>query len=228
MRHGDFPVKSGGHARGGDAEPSGPPAVAQLIAELVLSDAALRESVVGDLAEEHHAIARRSSKRAADAWYRWQVIRSIAPLAAMGALRRGAGGWLRTGLAAVIGYAVLAFLVILTNQWLGAFLVARSADSWIMPAASLAAGALCAVIAGYVAAVAGGAARMAAAFALGVACVTLSVLMLQGAADGTPLWYRVGLAAVVLPAVCSGGVIRARSALVRSKRNLPGQGVPPT
>ena len=230
MPPGDLPANGGGagHAARGDGTPPSPPAVAQLLAELMLADPLLRESVVGDLAEEHHAIALRSSRRAADGWYLWQVMRSVAPLATMSALRRGTGGWLRVGVAVVIGYAMLVVLVIFTDQWLGALVAARNASPWVMPAASLAVGVLCAVIAGYVAAAVGGAARFAAVLALGVACVMLSVTMLRGGGDGTSLWYRAALATVVLPAVFSGGVLRARGVLVRSKRHPSRQGVPPS
>ena len=57
-----------------------PPRIAQWLVEKTLPpDPAERDAVLGDLAEEHAALAERDSRRAADRWYWRQAARSLGP-----------------------------------------------------------------------------------------------------------------------------------------------------
>jgi len=85
----------------------GPPPLSEKLLALLLPPGD-REAILGDLAEEHRARARRDGKGAADRWYRWEVLRAALPALrsrlprpiAAGASRRG--GRAREGIGAAV------------------------------------------------------------------------------------------------------------------------------
>jgi len=198
--------------------PPAPPQVPEALAAAIVPDPQLREAVIGDLAEDYRLIAGQRSVPTATLWYWSQLVRSAIPLAFLSLVGTGWRGWLRLGWAVLVGYATLATLVILSNAILAA-LVPDQPGGLAMPAASLAAGVVCAIAAGYAAAAAGRRAPLASALALGSAAALLSAAMLAGGGDGTPAWYQLGLGLVVLPSVVAGAVVRSRR-VERRNRSL--------
>jgi hypothetical protein len=71
-----------------------------------------RETIAGDLAEEHALLAATTGSRAASRWHFSQVMRSAGPLL-WANIRRG--GWLKTLGAALAGYFVIAVLVMASD-----------------------------------------------------------------------------------------------------------------
>ena len=184
-----------------------PPALAEALVAALLADAHVREAVLGDLAEDYQLLAGESPARAAR-WYWSQLVRSAIPFALMSVIGTGWRGWMRLGWAILAGYACLAMLVVLTNLLVQGLLPYRPGD-FAMPAASLAFGVGCAIAAGYVPPRIRPPAPIAPACALGIAAALLSAGSLAAGGDGSPLWYQIGLMAVVLPAVVAGASVRA-------------------
>ncbi len=185
-----------------------PPIVAEWFAETIVSDRALCDAALGDLAEDFATMAQSDSIGAARGWYWSQVARSVLPLSIVSLRLAGARGWLRLIASVVLGYVVLVVVVVFSDGWL----MDLTSQLWLTSIISLLAGAAGAVTAGYVAAAVGGRAPMLSALALGLLCVFASVLMLvyMDGNDGSPLWYRIALMLIVLPACALGAMLRAR------------------
>lgn len=196
----------------------GPPRWAELLAGALVADPGVREAVLGDLAEEHALRAEAGSARAADRWYRREVARSAARLAVCSIGGAGARGYLLTAAAVGAGYAAIAVLVGATEALLD---VTLGGSGWVRAVASLAAGVLCGVAGGYAAAAIGRRAPLLSSVALGVACAAISLALLRRPGDGTPLWYRIGVVVVFLPATAAGGLLRIRRT---RKREVPPTG----
>jgi hypothetical protein len=182
----------------------------------------VREAVLGDLAEGFAARVAEHGPAAARRWYCGQAVRSAPPLVAAtwwAAPGRRAGPVGRRAAAAVGGAVVLQVVHQTAQALTGWALVAAglAANGPALPAASLLAGAGCAVLAGALAARVARAAPLAGALALATACAALAAtgMLLNGGV--TPLWYWGGLQLVVLPsapppAVCwAFGARRPRS-----------------
>ncbi len=186
-----------------------PPALATMFAESLVYDRDLRDAALGDLAEDFAVKCESNGASAARAWYWSQVMRSVLPLSMMSLRRAGFTGWLRLIATVAVGYIVLAVLVVISgNLFMGVATNAISLYSLI----SLALGAGSAIIAGYLTARLGGKTPMLAALSLGVLCISISMLMFVYAdgTDGSPLWYRIALALIVLPSTVCGAMLRSR------------------
>jgi hypothetical protein len=198
--------------------PSGlvPPAIAECAVGALVADRALRDSLLGDLAEEFAEHGAQHGVARARWWYRRQAVWSApylvtacwwpAPAARsrrLGALLAGVAG----------GYLTLLLLHQVAQVAAGLLLTEAGDDAagWAFATCSLAAGVACAVLGGYVAARALPDAPLAAALTLAVACGVLGVTGMLVNGGVAPLWYWGGLQLVVLPVgACVGGLMRAR------------------
>lgn len=180
-----------------------PPLLAERFVEALLPDPATCAAVAGDLHEDFLALAESNGARAARRWYWRQALRSALPFAwmSLGALRWRQAP--RIAGAVLAGYLAMAMFVMTTDLALG--FVLRSM-TWTA-IASLALGVCGGATGGYVAARVNRGSPLAAALLLGLASAALSVWLLASFDDGTPLWYRVGLAIIVAPATACGGLI---------------------
>lgn len=193
-----------------------PPAIAECVVGALVADRALREAVLGDLAEEFAARCGTQGAAGARRWYRAQAARSAphlvaacwwpSPVARRGRLRALVGA-VAGGYATVLllhQAAQLAAALLLTSAGAGA-------AGWAFAACSLAGGAAGAVAGGHVA---GGAlpdAPLAAALGLAGACGALAVAGILVNGGAAPLWYWGGLQLLLLPlGACVGGLLRAR------------------
>lgn len=208
--------------------PSGPPALVECVVGALVSDDALRDALLGDLAEEFAARRAEHGAAPARAWYRAQVLGSV-PHLLVAAWRRGDGGRpaRRTAalLAAVAGSYLALQLLHQAAQWAAGLLLPRAA-----PGAPAVAGwpfATCSIVAGFGAAVFGGdlagrtfpRAPLVAALTLALACGALAVTGMLINAGVTPLWYWGALQLVLLPlGACVGGLLRARA---RTRERTP-------
>jgi hypothetical protein len=186
-----------------------PPAGAEFFATALIADGALREAVLGDLAEEHAHLVQTRSTPAADRWYWWQIIRSAVPLSVIATSRDGALAWLRLAGAVFASGALLATLVIATDTFLLAPVLSTTLPGWQMPVASFAFGLPCGIVAGYAAAVFGGRSPITPALVLGLGCTALAMMMLPSGASAAPFGYQVVVALIVLPSCLTGAIMRA-------------------
>lgn len=187
-----------------------PPRLAELLLEAVTTDADTRDAVLGDLCEAHARDVAEQGPRAADARFWGETLRSAPPLAADALRRSGPRSWLRTAGAVLAGYAALAAGVVGVSSLAGLLLPSPDPSDWRLSAAFLVVAALCAALGGWVAASVGRAAPLASALLLGVACCGFGVVLALTTSDGTPLWYRLALPVIALPAAFLGGVARTR------------------
>ena len=161
-----------------------------------------RETIAGDLAEEHALLAAKIGSRAASRWYFNQVLRSVGPLL-WSSVRRGE--WLKTLGAALVGYFVVAALVILSDLAMARLL---SGGVVFYSLVSLAVGFAVMMLGGYLAAWM----RPRAAILLAVLAAVMGLASLAVTGSGAPLWYQVGLIIIGPAASLAGGRIRARQA----------------
>jgi hypothetical protein len=185
---------------------AGPRRVPEAILEALLPDPDTRDAVLGDLLEDHDSVCGLKGPAEAARWYWTQVVWSAPALLQMTATQMTARAWLRACGVVLLGYMVLAALVIISQAVLALFGPLMQPQR--IELLSLAASTLCGVGAGYAAACIGRSAPLASSLGLGVVCTMLSLAMCMAAMSGTPLWYRIGLAIVVLPATTLGGLIR--------------------
>lgn len=188
--------------------PPRPPRLAEAIVQALVADPALREAALGDLAEEYALVAGTRGLAAARGWYWSQVVRSAASLSMLG-MTPGIVPWLRVIGSIVLGYVLLAAMVMEADFWLRTWLGGAGAPPWLLSVASLTAGVACAVVTGHVNAMVAGRVRVFPAAALGVLCVAISAFLLAHGGDGSPLWYQVALMVVVLPSLVLGALLRA-------------------
>jgi hypothetical protein len=198
-----------------DRIPRPPPALAEYAIAALVADPALREAVLGDLAEEFADRCARDGAARARSWYREQVVRS-APAFVAACWRRAPVGHRRTRplLTGVVG-GYLALLVLhLAAQFAAGVLLtpAGVADpAWAFVACSLVTGTGCALLGGYVAARAHPEAPLAAALTLALGCVALAATGMLVNGGAAPLWYWGGLQLLLFPlGACGGGLVRAR------------------
>lgn len=188
-----------------------PPAITECAVGALVADRALREAFLGDLAEEFAAHCAQHGAARARRWYRGQAARSAPYLIAAcwwpaTRTRRRRLGALLAGVTA--GYLTLLLLHQAAQLMAGLLLTYAG---WVFVACSLAAGAGCAVLGGYVAARALPDAPLAAAFTLAVVCGALAVTGMLVNGGVMPLWYWGGLQLLLLPlGACLGGLLRAR------------------
>jgi hypothetical protein len=192
-----------------------PPAGTERALGALVADRALRDALLGDLAEEYAERWARHGAASARAWYRGQAARSAPHLVwACWWPRPAARGRRAAALLAGVAGGYLTFLLLHQAAQLAAGLLlaaAGGAAGWAFAACSLAAGAGCAVLAGGVAARALPDAPLAGALTLAVVCGALAVAGMAVNGGVAPLWYWGGLHLLLLPVgACVGGVARAR------------------
>ncbi len=199
-----------------------PPATTEGILAALVADGALREPLLGDLAEEFAARCAQHGAAQARRWYRGQAVRSAPHLVAAcwwpaRAARRRRLGALLAGVAG--GYLTLLLLHQAAQLVAGVLVGGAGAAGWAFAACSLAAAGGCAVIGGYVAARALPDAPLAAALALAAACGALAVAGMLVNGGVAPLWYWGGVQLLLLPlGACLGGLVRAREQARRRVR----------
>jgi imidazolonepropionase-like amidohydrolase len=196
-----------------------PPAIVECAVGALVAHRALREAVLGDLAEEFAARCAQHGAARARRWYLAQAARSTPHLLAAclwpaPTTRRRRLGAL---LAGVLGGYLTLLLLHQTAQFVAGLMLADAGHAsgdptgWAFAACSLAAGAGCGVLGGNVAARALPDAPLAAAFTLALVCGALAVTGMLVNGGAMPLWYWGGLQLLVLPvAACLGGLLLAR------------------
>lgn len=218
----------------GPARPAldaGPPARAEWVLGALVADAALREPLLGDLAEEFEGRRARDGAAAARRWYRAQALRSVAPLVAA-SWWPGPAARPRRLAALLPGVAVGYVTILVLHQLLQVAAGALLGSAGVAPGTASAGPALaaCSIAAGAVAGVLGGAvaarslpdAPLAGALALAAASWALAVAGVVGNGGMMPLWYWGGVQLVGFPlGACAGGLLRARG---RPARQSPDDG----
>jgi hypothetical protein len=179
-----------------------PPRLAETLVEALLSDPDTRDAVVGDLLEDHAAIVAQHGCAAAARWYRTQVVRSTPALLQTTMLQFSVRDWVRAVGLVLLAYVMLSALVIAGHVLLQ-FIEPERPE---VP--SLVMSSVCAIAGGYLAARVSRRAPLANAVALGLFCVLVSIVLCLTATDGTPMWYQLALAALVLPGSTTGGILR--------------------
>jgi len=159
-----------------------------------------RETLLGDLVEEHALLASTLPPRAASRWYWGQVLRSAAPLF-WANIRRG--GWLKTLGAALAGYVVVMLLVMAGDLAMSRLL---SAGKLAYSLISLAIGFPIMVLGGYIAECL----RRRGAVGLAVISALMAAVALASTGDGAPIWYQIALIVMGPLASVAGGRIRIR------------------
>lgn len=191
-----------------------PPRVAEQMVAALIPEPELRDSVLGDLYEDHAALAVDAGPRAAARWYWSQALRSTPRLLSASAARLTARDWLTMSAVVIGAYACLAALVVASTVLIDLTLARRlSADG--VAIVSLLASAACGVGGGYVAALLGRRAPLASAIALGAFCSVVAVAMIGAGPQQVPRWYSLGLLLIVLPATTTGGLLRVIGRLRR-------------
>jgi hypothetical protein len=197
-----------------------------LVAYLV-PDAGAREAILGDLAEEWHALATARGRAAATRWVWWQVAASAPHILVADARRGGPALAWAVLRATLLSYAALVVLVLLSNALVSALLGIGGTSTVVAgtgagdgaggagPGAAallafLAGDVLCALAAGWLAAAIGRRAPRATALSLGFACALLGLVLALASGGTPPLWYQLALALLVLPAVVCGERLHAR------------------
>ena len=192
-----------------------PPRVLECVLGALVPDPALREAVLGDMAEEFAERCADQDPVQARRWYRGQAIRSVPHLLAAcwwpaPAMRERR---FRALLGGVVGGYLILLLLHQAAQQVGGVLLTRGGHGiggWAGVTSSLGAGVTCALFGGYVAARALPAAPLAPALGLAGVCVALAVAGIAINGGATPLWYWVGLQLLLFPlGACAGGVLRA-------------------
>lgn len=199
----------------------GPPALVECAVAALVADDALRDALLGDLAEEFAARCAEHGAAPARAWYRAQVLGSVPHLLAAG-WRRGDGGRPARRAAALLtavagSYVALQLMHQVAQLAIGLLLTRAASGAHAVTGSAFA---TCSTIAGCGAAVFGGdlagrtfpRAPLLAALTLAVVCGALAVTGMLINAGVAPLWYWGALQLVLLPlGACAGGLLRARA-----------------
>ena len=194
----------------------------------LVADGALRDALLGDLAEEFAARCAARGAPPARAWYRAPALGSVPHLLVAG-WRRGDGGRparrTATLLAAVAGSYVTIQLTHQLAQLAAGLLLTRAASGahaaagWAFATCSIVAGCGAAVSGGYLAGRILPRAPLLAALTLAVACGALAITGMVINGGVMPVWYWGAVQLVLLPlGVCVGGLLRARA---RTRRRTP-------
>ena len=206
-----------------------PPRVAELLLESLGAQAAFRDSLLGDLAEEFALHVERDGIGAARRWYYRESIRATPYL-----LRDWARGLRSRDLSHLAGVVLSSYVFLVMLAGFFAAVVRSTIVTFGVPldlrlvrtgdvllhAIGLPLGAIGAMMGGYIAAWLHDRAPLVSALALGVvwSCIDLLVLRIIGS---TPAWYQFAVPVVVLVGTATGGALR-----VCSSRSL-GQGKTP-
>ncbi|HUK90802.1 MAG TPA: hypothetical protein VLZ81_10410 [Blastocatellia bacterium] len=160
-----------------------------------------RETLVGDLIEEHNLIAKAKRERTASRWYWKQVIVSVRPLA-WAWLR--SGRWLKTVGAATAAYVAVALIVVLSDVAMSGLLATLGEQIYAVISLLVAFPAM--MLGGFIA----GSMRRSAPATLAAFSVVLGIVSLWRTGDQAPLWYQVTLILIGPVAALFGGRISAR------------------
>jgi hypothetical protein len=198
-----------------------PPPLVEMAVGALVADGALREAILGDLAEEFALRCERHGAPHARRWYRGEAARSALPLvaAAWWPAPRERTRRVAVLATAVIGGSVLLQLIHQAAQLLAMLTLAAAGVASQGPAGgtavacSLVAALAAGVLGGYAAARMARRAPLAAALALALACGAFAVVGMLVNGGATPLWYWVGVQLLLLPVgACAGGFLRVRRA----------------
>jgi hypothetical protein len=159
-----------------------------------------KETVLGDLVEEHALLASTLSPRDARRWYWDQALRSSARLFWVSIWR---GHWLKTLGAALVGYVAVALLVMGGDLAMSRLLTASETAYSLI---SLALGLPAMALGGYIAA----SMRPRAAVGLAVIAGVMGVVSLAVTGGAAPVWYQLALIAIGPAGSLAGGRIRIR------------------
>lgn len=192
--------------------------------ETLVSDASLREAVIGDLREEYRELASRETRGVATRWYWSQLARSTLPFAALSLARGSALDRMRFVAGVLGGYAVIIVLLVVSLWAVGWGFAFADQSNYVsgvlafgtMPGLvlvwSLVMAAVSGIAAGYVAARVGDRTAVAAALTLGLLGVPLCGFTVVPDIATAPIWFRAALSAVLLPSVMGGALFRRRPA----------------
>jgi hypothetical protein len=200
------------------------PAIAEFLMEALVSDASLREAVIGDLREEYQRVASRETVGLATRWYWSQLARSTIPFAALSVSRGSALDKMRFVAGVLGGYAVIIALLIVSLWavgWAFAFADQSSYVSGVLAFGetpglvlvwSFVMAAVSGIAAGYVAARVGDRTAVATALTLGLLGIPLCAVTIVSDIATAPIWFQAALSAVLLPSVMGGALLRRRPA----------------
>jgi hypothetical protein len=193
-----------------------PPAFVERAIAALVADDALREAVLGDLAESFAVLRARDGAGAAWRWYLAQAVRSAPSLLALSWWpARGRRARRIGALGAGVAGAFAGIQLLHQAAQLGAATVIARAGlppyGGAFVASSLIAGAACGVLGGYAMGRVLRRAALAGATALALACGALAVTGMLINRGVMPLWYWGGLQLLLLPlSVCVGGLLHLR------------------
>lgn len=189
------------------------------VLEALGAESRIRDSVLGDLAEEFASRVERDGIDRARRWYRREAMRAAPHL-----LRSGWRSVRQRGLGHMLGIAVTAFTGTLIVEWVVfgiTFGVLRALGVWRAPlrlyagnpawqVSMVALGVMCATLTGYVAAWLDRDAPLLTALALGIVWSTLEGIGMAVAGGVLPEWYRLVVPLAILSGTVPGAVLRAR------------------
>ncbi len=166
-----------------------------------------KEMLLGDLIEEHVLLASTLGRHHASRWYWNQMVRS-APSVLWANIRRGV--WLRTLGAVLVGYLVVALLVIAGDLAMSRLLRASTLSYSFV---SLAVAIPAMMLGGYLAAWI----RPRAAIGLAIFSAVMGGVSIALTGDRAPLWYQIALIITGPLAALAGGLIRIRQDPARAR-----------
>jgi len=181
-----------------------------------------REALYGDIEEEfHESVLPQKGLAAARAWYWRQVVHS-APL--LLSVRWQRSQVTRSVVAVCGGYLSMAAAVMLLDIGISlAFGNRQTAPMEVRgdwyPLFNVVTAIPAALLGGFVSAHAGKRAPMLHSAALACLCLLLSAGLFFGSMAQSPLWYRLSLIGVMIPATLAGGWLQSSRLGIRLQRN---------
>jgi hypothetical protein len=191
-----------------------PPRTAELLLDGLIANAAVKDAVLGDFAEEWAERASRDGARAANRWYRWQVLRSVPPL--VRAWPRHAG-WL-TALGVIPFTLIVRVVTLLLGVVIAVAIMyplrALGGGPWASAACWTLGNTAGAFLAGVIAARVYARAPMVPMLWLTVVVFVSNVSLSTVLPIGAPSWWLLASKAFECTAVLAGGIVvmRARRA----------------
>jgi hypothetical protein len=161
-----------------------------------------KETLLGDLIEEHASLASVLGRRQASEWFWSQMARSV-PSVLWANIRRGV--WIKALGAVLVGYLAVAMLVIVGDIVMSKLL---PANELVYSLVSLAAAIPAMMLGGYLAAWI----RPRAAIGLAIFSTVMAIVSIVVTGDRAPLWYQAALTIIGPLAALAGGRFRIRRA----------------
>jgi hypothetical protein len=184
-----------------------PPRLSERLLALLISDRATRVAILGDLEEEFHS---RSMGGSATQWYWLQTLRSIPWLLCTEMRIAGRDSPARLAVMAIGGCAIVTLLGSTILQVFDSYgLAPNSLLGFWGCSMALLSNIVAEVVAGYVAARLSRHSPLGAAVALGCArgLIDIATVLLYFDAWTDTAFYRVSLAATMMPAIACGGIL---------------------